>query len=56
MEIEARMRLVNYNDLIAVGDVTMDNMITLHEVKVVTLNEKIIISLPRKKNHRAGRI
>ena len=48
MEIEARMRLVNYNALIAVGDVTIDNMITLHEVKVVMLNEKTIISLPRK--------
>lgn len=54
MEIEARMRLINKGSLVAVGDVVIDNMITLHQVKVLSINHKgsgenkVMVSLPRR--------
>lgn len=49
MDIEAKMQIVNRKDLIAVGDVTLDNKITLHQVKVLKLGEKTTVALPRRK-------
>lgn len=48
MDIRIRMRLVNKGELVAVGDVCLDNMVILHQVKVLTLGGKTVISFPRR--------
>ena len=56
MDIGIRMRLVNKGELVAVGDVCLDNMVILHQVKVLTLGGKTVISFPEGISRMAGKI
>ena len=54
----AEMRFVNDagGSLIAVGDVTLDNVMTIKQVKLMSLRQedgqmKNVVCLPRKKSH-----
>lgn len=58
MKIEAIMRIINKQSLVAVGSVTLDDVITIHSVKLLDLTtaeekeqgkENWVISMPRRK-------
>lgn len=58
MKIEANMRIINKQSLVAVGSVTLDDVITIHSVKLLDLTtaeekeqgkENWVISMPRRK-------
>lgn len=58
MKIEANMRIINKQNLVAVGSVTLDEVITIHSVKLLDMTtdeekkqgkENWMISMPRRK-------
>ena len=56
----AEMKIVNKGNLIAIGDVTLDRVIKIKKVKVLSLknqigNEVILIELPRQKITKEGK-
>ena len=56
----AEMKIVNKGNLIAIGDVTLDRVIKIKKVKVLSLKDKngdelILIELPRQKITKEGK-
>ena len=54
MKIDANMRVVNNDTLLAVGDIILDDKFVIHQVKVLNLkdadgNKKPVVCMPRKK-------
>lgn len=48
MKIEADMRIIDDKTLFAVGDVILDELFVIHQVKVLKMDDKYDVFLPRK--------